>query len=65
MSLAIGTEDDAEVWRLGEAHQWEQQFILAGGGGAIRNVAWSNSLGKDYETIATACSVGSREDCEA
>lgn len=40
-----------------DVHTWEQRIVLSENNGIIRNVAWSSSIGKDYETIATACSV--------
>ena len=57
MSIVIGTEDDAQIWEISNSHTWEQRAIFSERNGIIRNVAWSNSLGKSYETIATACSV--------
>ena len=57
MSIVIGTEDDAQIWERSDSNTWEQRAIFSEKNGIIRNVAWSNSLGKSYETIATACSV--------
>lgn len=56
-SLVVGTDDDAQIWEMTDVHTWEQRIVLSENNGIIRNVAWSNSIGKDYETIATACSV--------
>lgn len=64
MSLVIGTDTDAEIWRLGSSNKWELLHYLPDHGGIVRNVAWSNSLGKNYETIATACSVGMGGRCK-
>ena len=65
MSLVIGTDTDAEIWRLGNSNKWELLHYLPDHSGTVRNVAWSNSLGKNYETIATACSVGLGRRCQS
>ena len=30
MSLAIGTDEDAEIWELSDSHVWEQRGVLHG-----------------------------------
>ena len=57
MSLAIGTDEDAEIWELSDSHVWEQRGVLQDSESAVRSIAWSNNIGKDYETIAAGCSV--------
>lgn len=63
MSLLVGTDDDAQIWELNpSSHQWEGKWTLSEKCGIIRNVAWSPNYGKDYETVATASSVGKMID---
>ena len=58
MSLAIGTDEDAEIWELSDSHVWEQRNVLQESESAVRSIAWSNNIGKDFETIAAGYSVG-------
>ena len=59
MNLIVGTDDDAQIWEQNPtSHQWEGKWTLSEKCGIIRNVARSPNYGKDFETVATASSVG-------
>lgn len=57
ISLVVGTDTDVQIWEMSENHVWEKRIILQDGKSIVRSVAWSNNIGKDYETIAASYSV--------
>ena len=57
MSLVVGMNDGAQIWKRSLSGNWEMSVSLLDSSCIIRNVAWANNIGKEYETVAVGGAV--------